>query len=129
MTVADGYALGRMWAEQRRADDNARIANENLANAKEWQAYAKQLEAKLTEVRRELKLLRREQTIAKRERAVIVEQAKQHQLRAAVLDTLQNRLAAELEKASPGHALVSAERREMIIDGSIKAVQQPTMRL
>jgi hypothetical protein len=118
--MTDGYTLGRLWAEQRRANDNARIANE-------WQAHAKQLEAALAEARRGLELLRHEQAIAKRERVVIVDQAKQHQLRAAVLDALQNRLAAELEKTCPDHPLVSTERREMIIDGSMLANQQPKM--
>jgi hypothetical protein len=127
--MTDGYTLGRLWAEQRRANDNARIANEWQANAKEWQAHAKKLEAALAEARRELELLRHEQAIAKREHAVIVDQAKQHQLRAAVLDALQSRLADELEKASPGHSLASATRRETIIEGAINANQQPTMRL
>lgn len=65
--------------------------------------------------------------IANRKRAVIVDHAEQHQLRATVLTVVLDKVAAALEKASPGHPLASAATLQMMIDGAMKVVQQDNM--
>lgn len=120
MPEFDPYTLGLANRNARIADHNRQAAEQNRQVADDyknavtqWMAYADKLKAKLETVEKERDALR--------------QQLQGVQARAVALDALQGKMAAELAKVSPSNPLVSAERRNAIVETAVKMARAPQM--